>query len=512
MPSQNQQIVKKYFDPTDSEHLWKCKCGKKLIQKKGSGWTNLLNHIKSQHPEYSTMKEIKQQSLSSFTSIPSTSSSVNCSALNVYGWIEWVCVGLKPFSFIEESLTRKYTSLGSMTNLTLKMYMEKLIQIVKNKISYELPDKFSLVIERWTKESTHFIGLCASYPYNNQKGYRTIFLAFSPLLSEISSTASDYVEFIKYVLSLFNKNLENVVAITGDNAEVNKFIANLCSIPLIGCANHKFNLAVSAYLDKKKILLDKINMLMGKLKSLKLAGRLQKQTEFQPIQRNRARWSTSHDMIKRIIQLKPFLESFQDDPKLVDCLLTPRDHNDLQTLEDNLKKLSSVTTALQREKLDLWDVRVLFDEILALYPHDEFQKYLSASAAIVQKPHFENGVVKILQHAETELTPNEVASLQKLRVAIQTDVSQSQIPVENDDFASICLKKRKTNKVSIQEYSDCRFLLPTSNILERFFNSAGESFNDYWQHLLPRNLEMQLFLKVNRDFWNKEAVFKICKH
>ncbi|XP_036367828.1 uncharacterized protein LOC118767407 [Octopus sinensis] len=507
MPRENEQIVRKYFNQTDSEHVWKCKCGKKLTQKKGTGWTNLMNHIKNQHPEYSTTQATGQPSSSSFLS--PRSSLVSRSALNFYGWIEWVCVGLKPFSFTEDPLTHKYTNLGSITNVALKKYMEKLTQEVEKKISDELPSKFLLVIDGWTKGSTHFIGLFASYSCNYQNDYCTVLLAFSPMVSETSITASDYVEFIEYVLSVYNKNLENVVAITGDNTEVNKSIANLCRIPLIGCAFHKFNLAVSAYLDKQEVLLNKINTLMGKLKSLKLAGKLREKTPLQPIQRNKTRWTTTYDMIERYIQLKPFLDPFQDDPKLVDYLLTQLDHNDLQTLKDNLGKLRSVTIALQRTELDLGDARILFDEILALYPYEEFKEYLLPSAAIVHSPNFESGAVKILQHAEAELTADEVAALHQLKVVTDTS-QQSDLPVEDDDFASICLKKQKKNKISPQQYLNCRFLLPTSNILERFFSSAGYAFNDFWQYLTPMNLEMQLFLKVNRAFWDEDLVSEIC--
>ncbi|CAI9729023.1 XP_014786661.1PREDICTED: uncharacterized protein LOC106880990 [Octopus vulgaris] len=214
--------------------------------------------------------------------------------------------------------------------------MEKLNQELDKKISEELPSKVSLVIDGWTKGSKYLIGLFASYSCNYQNDYCTVSLVFSPMVSETSFTASDYVEFIEYVLSVYNKNSENVVAITGDNTGVNKSIANLCRIPLIGCASHKFNLAVSAYLDKQEVLLDIINMLLSKLKSLKLAGKLREKTPLQTIQRNKTLWSSNYDMIERYIQLKPFLDSFQGDPKLVDYLLSPRDHNDLQTLEDNL--------------------------------------------------------------------------------------------------------------------------------------------------------------------------------
>ena len=70
-------------------------------------------------------------------------------------------------------------------------------------------------------------------------------LGFSPMVSETFFTAADHIELIQYVLNVFNKSLTNVVVIIGDDAEVNKSRANLCGIPLIGCASHKFQLAVS---------------------------------------------------------------------------------------------------------------------------------------------------------------------------------------------------------------------------------------------------------------------------
>ena len=85
LQSENEQISRKYFSQVvDSESSWVCKCGKKLTQKKGTGWTNLMNHIKNQHPEYCKTKE--QQSFSNFGfSFLTSASSVGRSALNVFG-------------------------------------------------------------------------------------------------------------------------------------------------------------------------------------------------------------------------------------------------------------------------------------------------------------------------------------------------------------------------------------------------------------------------------------------
>ena len=91
-----------------------------------------------------------------------------------------------------------------------------------------------LVIDGWTHGSTRFIGLFALYTYNNQNGYHTALLGFSPMMNETFFTAADHIELIQYLLNVFNKSLTNVVVIIiGDDAEVNKSTANLCGIPLI---------------------------------------------------------------------------------------------------------------------------------------------------------------------------------------------------------------------------------------------------------------------------------------
>ena len=66
------------------------------------------------------------------------------------------------------------------------------------------------------------------------------------------------------------------------------------------------------------------------------------------------------------------------------------------------------------------------------------------------------------------------------------------------------LKKRKMGKAATSapksQYLNTKFLLPTSNILERFFSSARFAFNNYRQKISPLSLEMQLFLKNKKNF------------
>ena len=48
---------------------------------------------------------------------------VSKKAQNFYGWLDWVCMELKPFEFVESYFTRKYTNLQPICRKTLMKYM-----------------------------------------------------------------------------------------------------------------------------------------------------------------------------------------------------------------------------------------------------------------------------------------------------------------------------------------------------------------------------------------------------
>ena len=59
------------------------------------------------------------------------------------------------------------------------------------------------------------------------------------------------------------------------------------------------------------------------------------------------------------------------------------------------------------------------------------------------------------------------------------------------------------------DYFDLHFLLPTSNLLERFFSVAGLALANLRQRLTPEHLEQQLFLIANSKLWNIHSVSKV---
>ena len=87
-------------------------------EKKGSGWTNLLNHIKTQHPDYDK-DDGKQQRIDNYVSLTKKANNV------------WITVTLKPFAFIECPFTAKYSNLNPMSTKTLKKYMHMVTKKVE---------------------------------------------------------------------------------------------------------------------------------------------------------------------------------------------------------------------------------------------------------------------------------------------------------------------------------------------------------------------------------------------
>ena len=72
-------------------------CGKTLTQKKGTGKSNLVSHIKSQHPDFE-----KKFAKSTVTNFYQSGASASRTATNIYGWMDLICMKLLPFSTVED--------------------------------------------------------------------------------------------------------------------------------------------------------------------------------------------------------------------------------------------------------------------------------------------------------------------------------------------------------------------------------------------------------------------------
>lgn len=252
MPSQ-ELVCLHFFRKSSKEHYWDCKfCSdlagktlKTLKQKKGTGWSNLFNHIKTDHSDYSDI--MKNQAASAFT-IPKK-------VHDLYGWIKFIVKTNQPFSIIDDDEARIAISYDNVCSNTLKKYMDLLCRKVEDSLRKDLPERFGIIFDGWSEGSDHYIALFACYESENVT--KTPLLAFQPIPdydaeiegSEYRLNAEAHQEFINSTLAYYGRNAETLTFLVGDNCRTNIALARRCGVPLVGCASHRLNLAVKKFLE-----------------------------------------------------------------------------------------------------------------------------------------------------------------------------------------------------------------------------------------------------------------------
>lgn len=159
-------------------------------------------------------------------------------------------------------------------------------------------------------------------------------------------TAPAHVSFIGAILKFFNKSIDNIAYIVGDNCSVNCKIAEELDVSLVGCASHRLNLAVNLMLAEHDQLLDQVQAIMIKLNnSLIAAAHLRRVTTLRPVLRQATRWSSAFAMVRRYIELKEVMDKIDDD-EIASILLSRRDEKALVGVLESLKKFESTSKQL----------------------------------------------------------------------------------------------------------------------------------------------------------------------
>ena len=162
-----------YFTPkSPGSYVYTCVCGVERTQK-GSGYTNLISHIKSNHPEHveRVPNGPNKNNIIMDMLVPQ-------SVRNLFGWLTWICTSLLPISFCDNTMTRAYSSLAPICTNTFMKYLLRMTAFVERKIGRCLPEQFALVFDGWSCGSTHYVVVFATFPAQNSLGYDKVLLSF----------------------------------------------------------------------------------------------------------------------------------------------------------------------------------------------------------------------------------------------------------------------------------------------------------------------------------------------
>lgn len=269
---------------------------------------------------------------------------VSQKASNRYAWLRWVVMGNLPLSFCETKETRHYTKLHPISVDTLSEIMEAVVKAVEKAIGAEMPDSFGLILDGWSHGTEHYLAVYACY--DTEAGPQYPLLSLAPVIDEPDDqmNAEGHLTAISRFLPFFGKSISGIKFLVGDNCALNKRLANLLGVPLVGCSSHRLNLAVRAYLEPHESILEEVQQLMRKLRTLKQAAKLRTKTSLVPVLRQETRWSSTFSMIKRYFRLRELLSA--DDEDLADFLPSRGTHRKLAGLLDSLRDVESVSKRL----------------------------------------------------------------------------------------------------------------------------------------------------------------------
>jgi hypothetical protein len=276
-----------------------------------------------------------------------------------------------------------------------------------------------LLFDGWTAGTVHYIAFFPSY-VNNAGIQKEHLLALAPLITEEELGAQQHGEFIEATLALYSKTLSNIVVLIADNCNTNRKIANNLAIPLLGCASHRFNLAVNKWISdhpRYYQILEKIHGLMMQLCNLKNAARLQVLTDLCAIKKNVTRWSSKYNMARRYIELEPHIKNIRE---IEDMVLTNRMCQDLGDLMIYLSTFQSITQVQGCSPLMICKV---FDAIIE-HEYPDMDYYSAPTFDIVNNSDFESGLVKVLARNHLSLTSSEKQAISNLLKTLSSLPSQ----------------------------------------------------------------------------------------
>ena len=273
----NKDVVAMFFSrihPTLDRY--KCVCTKEFKQDVKSGYSNLMGHIKRDHPNYESkaldlMAEkartgtLRQMTIDDF---------IDAKAYSTMRWLRLLISKNLPLSYCDDpefidSLKEEFKRVSIKT---LKNRMALIVKAVEVWIKTEVAKSshLGLLFDGWSERGTHYLAMFAVTPSKSP-----LLLAFSPFINEETMTAAEHVRFTDFVLDVFGIQASKLKLIIGDNCNTNKAYADLVHVPFVGCASHRLSLGINkGFLPEYQDIIQKVNRLMVKLGTIKRQGKI----------------------------------------------------------------------------------------------------------------------------------------------------------------------------------------------------------------------------------------------
>ncbi|ETP17589.1 hypothetical protein F441_08058 [Phytophthora nicotianae CJ01A1] len=143
------QVSRFFFQPCRDDYdeiideYFRCRCGTVRKQTRRNGFTNLLQHVRREHPDFETrMREASTTETGSLLSYQPAA------------------------RILRKSSYKTVHHLGPHLYQDLRSTMEGIALAVERSIASEMPEIFGLILDGWTHLSEHYIAVFACYEVN----------------------------------------------------------------------------------------------------------------------------------------------------------------------------------------------------------------------------------------------------------------------------------------------------------------------------------------------------------
>ncbi|KAF1775219.1 Ribonuclease H-like domain [Phytophthora cactorum] len=189
-----QQVLYAQDEPVAG--YFRCRCSRVHQQAPRTGYSNLVSHVRSQHPDF---EEVMGSAVPAETGtlVPW----IRRRSLNLFGWLRWTVMCNLPLHFCENPETRRYSNLDPIGEEQLLEGIACVVQHVKTIMRSELPDHFGLKLDGWSHNSEYYLAVFVCYELGGQP--RCQLLAMAPLVQAPSQdlSAQGHVDFLRDMLS-----------------------------------------------------------------------------------------------------------------------------------------------------------------------------------------------------------------------------------------------------------------------------------------------------------------------
>jgi hypothetical protein len=359
----NKDLTKCFFTANLVQQTsYKCNFCEKSIKYCSGGYRNFINHIESRHTDHEELyKNWKQEQNGRIIEFVSDKSKKRAEEIN--HWMKIVIVEDQCCDIVEKTFMRENSKFEPISVETLMNYNRKLSDRVRDKIKERLPTKFGLAFDGVKAGDDSFVAVFAVLPKE------TLLLAVNHLPDPSNKNAKNHADYISNVLSQYDRELDNVCFLVGDNTPTNPAIAELLHKPFIGCYSHRFNLALENVLEfpAYQDLIKKIELMTNWLRNTNNIEVIKQVSGLKPLDFICTRWTSKFTMIERYRILRPHInrDNFTDIPRTFE--LTAAELDLLDELFPKLREANDISTALQKSTLTLRQAKAYFKRVNVLF-------------------------------------------------------------------------------------------------------------------------------------------------